>query len=371
VKPSRIIAVIVVGAIFIAIGVYVGGTANWFPVQASAEAGQVDRLFNIMLAIGTVIFLIIEGGILYSIIFFRRRRGDDSDGPPNHGNTALEVTWTAIPAVIVFVLSIMSYQVFADMQAPRPNETVINVTGQQFTWSFSYPYENYADLTADQNAAAAANMVSNELHLPKDRPVRVDIQSKDVMHSFYVPEFRVKQDAVPGHVTTARFTPSLDGQYSVVCTELCGQGHATMHNLVVVQDAADYDAWVGQLRANARSAALNPRRADRGKQLIASGKYPCGSCHLITDAGTTGNVGPHLDGVATRAAADQDGRDEGSGIQPSDPDRVAKYIRTSIVNPSIYLVPGFSNLMPKNFGDPTVMPDDDREAIINYLITLK
>jgi len=324
-----------------------------------------------MLAIGTIIFLIIEGGILYSVIFFRRRRGDDSDGPPNHGNAALEITWTAIPAVIVFTLSIMSYQVFADMQTPRPNETVINVTGQQFTWSFSYPYEKYPDLTDDQNNVAAANMVSNELHLPADRAVRVDIQSKDVLHSFYIPEFRIKQDAVPGHVTTARFTPSLKGQYAVVCTELCGQGHATMHNLVIVQDAAEYDAWVGKLRANARDAALNPRRADRGKQLIASGKYPCGSCHLITDAGTSGNVGPHLDGVDTRADTDQDGRLTNRGINPSAPDRVAQYLRAAIINPSGYVIPGYANIMPKNFGDPTVMPDDDREAIVNYLMTLK
>jgi cytochrome c2 len=144
-----------------------------------------------------------------------------------------------------------------------------------------------------------------------------------------------------------------------------------MHNLVVVQDAADYDTWVGQLRANARTAALNPRRADRGKQLIVSGKFPCGSCHLITDAGTSGNVGPHLDGVATRADTNQDGRLTNRGINPGAPDRVAQYLRAAIVNPSGFVVPGYANLMPKNFGDPTVMPDDDREAIVNYLLTLK
>src|SRR5258708_38557929 len=142
-----------------------------------------------------------------------------------------------------------------------------------------------------------------------------------------MPELRIKQDGSPGHGTTARFTPSVDGQYGAVCTELCGQGHATMHNLVVVQDAADYDTWVGQLRANARTAALNPRRADRGKQLIVSGKYPCGSCHLITDAGTSGNVGPHLDGVDTRADTNQDGRLTNRGINPGAPDRVAQYLR--------------------------------------------
>ncbi|MEP7289802.1 MAG: cytochrome c oxidase subunit II [Chloroflexota bacterium] len=364
-KSNRLATVGIVGAVLIAIGVFVGATANVFPTQASADAGKVDTLFNIMLAIATIIFLIVEGGIIYSIIFFRHKKGDDTDGPPDHGNTALEVTWTAIPAVIVFVLTIYSYQVFADMQTPRKNETIINVVGQQFQWSFSYPYEPFPDLTADQNAIAQSNMVSNELHLPINRDMRVEIQSRDVMHGFYIPEFRIKQDAIPGKTTTARFTPTVKGEYAVVCTELCGQGHANMHNPVFVQDPADYDNFVSTLRTNARQAALDPRRADRGKQLIAQ-KYPCGSCHTLTDVGLKGNVGPNLDGVATRAANNADGRLTGEGAKDA-----AEYIRISIINPGVYLVPGFQNLMPKNFGDPTVMPEDDREAIVNYLLTQK
>src|SRR5215831_1421382 len=112
------------------------------------------------------------------------------------------------------------------MQTPLDNETVIQVVGQQFTWSFTYPYEKYPDLSDAQNADAASNMISNELHLPVGKAMRLDIQSKDVIHAFYIPEFRIKQDAIPSHVTTARFTPSVIGQYNVVCTELCGQGHA-------------------------------------------------------------------------------------------------------------------------------------------------
>src|SRR5438094_561517 len=110
VKSNRIVTVIIIGVVVVAIGVIVGLTARWMPTQASAEAKSVDSLFNFMLAIATVVFLIVEGGIIYSIIRFRHRAGDDSDGPPDHGNTALEVTWTAIPAVIVFVLTIYSYK---------------------------------------------------------------------------------------------------------------------------------------------------------------------------------------------------------------------------------------------------------------------
>jgi len=369
VKPQRIAAIFIVGVVFIAIGVYVAQNANWFPVQASAEAGQVDALFNLMLGIATVIFLIIEGGILGSIIFFRHKKGDETDAAPNHGNTALEVTWTAIPAVIVFILAILSYQLFAQMQAPVTGEQTIDVTAQQFFWQFSYPYQDFPDLTKEQNAAAASNMVDKELHLAVGKPVVMSITARDVMHAFYVPEFRIKQDAIPGKVTNARFTPSLVGTYNVVCTELCGQGHSTMHAPVVVQSQSDYDKYISDLRNNARTAALDPRRADRGKQLMQT-KYPCGSCHVLTDAGLAGNVGPHLDGVATRAAANTDNRLTGSGLT-NDPANVAQYLRTSIISPSTYLVPGFSDLMPKNFGDPTVMPEDDREAIINYLLTQK
>ncbi len=364
-KLNRISTVVIIGVVLIAIGVIVGLTANWMPVQASAEAASVDSLFNAMLAIATVVFLIVEGGIIYSIVRFRRKAGDDSDGPPDHGNTALEVTWTAIPAVVVFLLTIYSYKVFSDIQAPQDNETVIGVTGQQFQWTFTYPYEPFADLTPEQNKAAKTSMVSNELHVPSGRPVRVEITSVDVIHGFYVPEFRVKQDAIPGRTTTARFTPTEKGIYTVVCSELCGAGHAQMRNPVLVEDPAEYDAFIANLRSKARLAATDPRRPERGKQLIVQ-KYPCGSCHTLDDAGLKGIVGPPVNGIATKAQNNVDNRLSRSGVKTAE-----EYLRLSIVNPSAYLVPGYQDLMPKNFGDPSVMPEDDREAIVNYLLTQK
>jgi cytochrome c oxidase subunit II len=366
VKSNRIVTVIIIGVVLIAIGVFVGLTAQWMPIQASAESKSVDTLFNVMLAIATVVFLIVEGGIIYSIVRFRRRAGDDTDGPADHGNTALEITWTAIPAVIVFILTIYSYKVFSDIQAQQPDETVIGVHGQQFQWNFSYSYEKFTDLTDEQNQVAEANMNSNELHVPVGRPVRVEITSTDVMHGFYIPEFRIKQDAIPGHVTSTRFTPTLIGKYQVMCSELCGDGHAKMSTLswVFVEDPADYDKFVAGLRNNAKLAATNPRRVERGKQLMV-GKYPCGSCHTLTDAGLTGTIGPNLDGVGTRAFNNQDNRLAASAVP-----NAAEYLRLSITSPSAYLVPGYADLMPKNFGDPSVMPEDDREAIINYLLSL-
>jgi cytochrome c oxidase subunit 2 len=362
VRANRIGTVIVVGVVFVVFGIIVGLTINWMPVQASAEATSIDSLFNFMMAIATVVFLIVECGIVYSIVRFRRRPGDDTDGPPDHGNTALEITWTAIPAVIVIVLTIYSYKVFADMQTPQANETVINVTGQQFSWSFEYPYQPYPDLTPEQNDAAKASMISNELHVPANRPIRMDIHAKDVLHAFYVPEFRVKQDAIPGRVTTVRYTPTVKGQYNVVCTELCGAGHAQMINVVVVQDPAEYDAFVEGLRAKARDAATNPRSPERGRSLMST-KYPCGSCHILADAGLTGIVGPSLEGIAAKAENNVDNRLTGSGVTTAE-----EYLRLSIMNPSAYLVPTFQNLMPKIWSNPNEMPDDDREAIVAYLL---
>jgi cytochrome c2 len=138
-----------------------------------------------------------------------------------------------------------------------------------------------------------------------------------------------------------------------------------MHNPLFVEDQAQYDKFVADMRAKAKDAATNPRLPARGKQLMQQ-KYPCGSCHVLDDAGLKGVVGPSLNGVATRAANNVDNRLTASGVANAE-----EYIRLSIVNPGAYLVPGYQNLMPKNFGDPTVMPEDDREAIVNYLLTQK
>jgi cytochrome c oxidase subunit 2 len=197
--------------------------------------------------------------------------------------------------------------------------------------------------------------------------VRVELRSKDVMHAFYVPEFRIKQDAIPGidRVTVARFIPSEKGNFHVVCTELCGAGHSVMFAPIRVVDPAEYDKFVATLRDNARKAALDPRQPARGKQLMQQ-KYPCGSCHTLADAGLTGTIGPNLAGVETRATNNVDNR-----LTVSNAKDAAEYMRTSILKPSAFLVAGFNDLMPKTYSDPTVMPDDDREAIVNYLLTQK
>lgn len=374
---NRIAIFLVVGAVFVAIGIVVGSTANVFPVQASAEAASVDALFNFLLVIAVVVFLIVEGGIVYSVIRFRKRKGDESDGAPIHGNTALEITWTAIPAVVVFVLAIYSYQVFVETRTPREGQLVVGVIGAQFQWQFRYPVpeDDNPEITPELRDRIQQFMVAPDLYLPVGRPVRADIESRDVIHSFFVPAFRVKEDAIPGRVTNAYFTPIEIGEYPVKCAELCGVGHGEMSliNRVFVTEQAEYDRFVADLYARAVEAATNPRLPEVGRQLFL--QYPCGNCHMNADLGTMAVLGPDLSNIG--AVAEERAAQGVPGIvPPGDAEGVdspaANYIRGSIVNPNAYLVSGYpANLMPQNYGDPRIMPRDHLEAIVNYLLTLR
>ena len=158
------------------------------------------------------------------------------DGAPIHGNTRLEIIWVTIPFLLVSALAVYGWIVLDDLEAKQPDELVVNVTGQQFNWSFGYPGERVR---------------ANTLVLPVDRPVHFRINTKDVIHSFWVPEFRLKSDAVPGLTTEVRLTPTKLGRYQVVCAELCGLGHATMRQLVRVVPAGHDDAWLEAQRDRA------------------------------------------------------------------------------------------------------------------------
>jgi len=370
VSRSGIRNIIIVGAVFIAIGVLVGVFVKPMPVEASAEARSVDALFSFMLAIGVVVFLIVEGGIIYSIIRFRRRKGDDSDGIYLHGNTTLEIIWTAIPSVIVAILSIYSLQVFADTHTPRPDALQVNVVGAQFLWKFQYdmPPDSDPKVTPELRDKIKTYMSDSTLVLPVNRAATMNITSEDVLHGFYIPDFRIKQDAIPGRNSPVTFTPTLIGEYHVMCSELCGAGHGRMSqiNTVKVVTQQEYDSYIGTMYADAKKNATDPTTAAVGRILISK-NYPCGSCHAITELGMNSAIGPRLDGVATRAEAHAKA---GEGLLGGTD--AAAYIRASIVNPNLYIAAGFGpNIMPQNFGDKKVMPEDDLKAIVNYLLTLK
>lgn len=343
-----------------------------FPDQASAEANQIDELFKLMLGIGGAIFLLVEGVLIYSIIRYRQRKGDEGDGVNSHGNVTLEVIWTAIPTVIVLGLVLYSYQVWVDIQAPKDNEKVIYVEARRFGWTFQYEDERLP--VAEEGETA--RFPSADLHVYVGQPIRLLMTTEDVIHAFWVPEMRIKQDLMPGRVTEARITPQLvEGRttdeypirYRVVCTELCGSGHGNMYTYVYIHENEEsYEAWLDE----SVETVLNPP-ADpvlNGMRILSTGVYGCQSCHALSDSreglslAWDGVTGPSLEGLGDRAGARVSG-------QPGE-----EYIFESIYHPSAYLVAGYGNLMNQfQFSDVSAayyMPREDAEAIVAYLCTI-
>ncbi|WP_313949219.1 cytochrome c oxidase subunit II [Leptolyngbya sp. FACHB-261] len=337
----RTVLVTAVGVLVVLVSIWYGQHHNLLPVAASKEASLVDGLFEFMLMISTGLFIFVQGIIIYSAIAFRRRKGDDTDGPPVHGNVPLEIIWTGIPTVIVLFLAIYSFDVYKaeggiEMMShpnmshahheqpfalgaspayaatlPEPQETVpasetrnqqmkdeamsdpataavrngaipqlreapgagvtspeigaspenqgkppdvvINVTALRYGWLFTYPgLEN----------------VEGELHVPAGREVSLNISANDVIHAFWVPEFRLKQDAVPGRETNIRFTPVRPGEYTVRCAELCGPYHGAMNTKLIVMSQEDYDAWLQE------QEVASSETSDQSDQLMATTPSP-------------------------------------------------------------------------------------------------
>jgi cytochrome c oxidase subunit 2 len=202
---------------------------EWNGLNGSAEADKVDVLLDVMIVLSSFVFSIVMVMLGYSVWKYRAEPGDERDGEPIHGNTKLEIAWTLIPTVIVLFGAGYSWVILDDIEAREADRMEVLVTGQQFKWTFEYPEEG---------------VVSNELHVPVDRQVDFQMTALDVIHSFWVPEWRVKKDLVPGLETSVAATPDTEGTYSLVCTEYCGNGHATMRAFVTVESQSEFDEWV-------------------------------------------------------------------------------------------------------------------------------
>jgi cytochrome c oxidase subunit 2 len=224
---------IMLGVLAAMVGTGIVLLMDWFPEDASTASDDIDTLYDVLLIFSVPIFVLVMTIAIYSVVKFRAKPGDTGDGPPIHGNTRLEIFWVTVPFLIVSGLAIYGWIVLDDIEAKQPEEMVVNVTGQQFTWTFDYPQER---------------VKSTDLILAKDRPVDFRIRAKDVIHSFWVPEFRLKSDAVPGLTTKIRLTPNKVGQWQVVCAELCGLGHSTMRQQVRVIEQPEFDSWVQRRR---------------------------------------------------------------------------------------------------------------------------
>jgi cytochrome c oxidase subunit II len=223
----------------IVIGVLAGGVASalalipgWLPQPASREAGRIDFVFWFVTGICIFVFSIVAAVSVFAVWKFRAKPDDDSDGPPIHGHTGLEILWTAVPTLLVTAIAVVSAIVLAKDDAQGANPLRVDVTAQQFFWSYRYPSYN--------------NKPSDVLRLPVNQSVVLRMTSKDVIHSFWVPEFRQKQDVVPGIHPTLHITPDRVGTYPVICTELCGVGHALMRSRVIVMTQAAFDKWASK-----------------------------------------------------------------------------------------------------------------------------
>jgi cytochrome c oxidase subunit 2 len=303
----------------------------WLPPSAAEQADRIDFVFWYVTIICIVIYAIVIAALVYSAWKFRVARDDDSDGPPIHGHTGLEIGWTAIPFVLVTSMAIVSAIVLARNDRTGSNPLKVDVTAQQFAWSFKYP---------DQN-----NLTSSVLRLPVGRPARFTIRALDVLHSFWVPEFGQKQDAVPGTTTKLTVTPNRVGTYPIICTELCGLGHAVMRSTVLVMSKNEFEAW-----ASKSSKASGGGGAAAGKTVFVDNG--CGACHMLTAAKSTGKVGPDLDKLPDYA------KQAGQPLEP--------FVRESIVNPDAYVEKGYPpNVMPKTYAS---LPKDQLDALVNYLV---
>jgi len=328
-------------ASLLAIGVVAGGIAAaaavllpWLPTDASREAGRIDFVFWFVVIICIVIFAIVAAAILYSVVRFRAAPDDLEDGPPIHGHTALEITWTLIPTLLVTAIGIASAIVLSRNDAAGKDPLRVNVTAQQFTFSFSYP--------------AANGLTSGTLMLPEGRSTVLHMTSKDVIHAFFVPEFRQNEDVLPGMSTTLVITPTRLGTYPVICNELCGLGHALMRTTVQVVTPTQFAKWL-----KSQSAAISsPNPSVSGKAVFTNNG--CGACHTLTASGSKGSIGPDLDKLLAYAA---------QAKQPLEP-----FVRQSIVAPNAYIQPGFpKNVMPQTFGSSLTKAQLD--ALVQYLIS--
>jgi cytochrome c oxidase subunit 2 len=308
------------------------------PVEASQQAQPIDRLFNLHFIAIAFLFSLIVGFMLYSVVAFRRRKGEIGDGVFRRGNNRLEIIWTIVPLVTVLVISTIGAANLAQTTIKDPQAMVVNVIAGQWFWSFEYP---------------DTGITSETLNLPVNRQVLLRMTSRDVIHSFWVPEFRVKQDVLPGDnlVKELRITPTIVGDYKVRCAEMCGASHAYMESPVIVMEPTDFEAWMQE-----QVGTVNANPADRGAKIAATSG--CVGCH--TTDGSVG-VGPTWKGLF----GSQVTLESGETVTADE-----AYLLEAIVHPRTQIHQGFNpELMPPSYGQ--VLTESQIQDLIEFIKSLK
>jgi cytochrome c oxidase subunit II len=365
----------------------------WFPAKGSTQAAHIHTLYDVLLIATVPIFVLVLTVVSYSVWKFRMRPGEEQkDGPPIHGNTRLEVAWTALPALLIVGLCTYAYTVLRSNEAHKANALTVNVTERQFAFEFSYP--------------SAGNKVSPALYLPQGRPVVFKLRSLDVVHSFFVPQFSEKLDAVPGITTTLRVTPTRLGKYPAECTELCGAGHGLMRAAVYVVEPSVFQRWLSALSSSAApplgtppprtnqpgvpggtasssakssatststtstssssttssSGGASSSSASSAGKAVFTGASGCTGCHTLAAAGATGTVGPNLDvRLRTDCAKAASKKIRGATL--------TQCIHTAIVNPYAYIPSGYTEgVMPATFSK--TLTAAQIQSLVSYLASV-
>ena len=333
-KHFIIIAVLVIASTF---AIHAGlGSIGLLPRLASAQGVSIDQLFGIYTWAIAFVFSLIIVPLFYSFVVFRRKKGETGDGVYMEGNSKLEIAWTVLPLIAVLYLAYLGAQSLSETRRVDPTAMVVKVIAEQWNWQFQYPDYLFASKT---------------LYLPVNQQVDLQMTSLDVTHSFFVPEFRLKQDILPGRTVDLRITPTLIGHYTVECAQLCGKNHTTMVADVYVVTYADFQAWAKLQVANAPKDPVLI-----GEQLASL--YGCSVCHSTDGSKKVGPTWLHLyqstvtlsDG--TKVTADE------------------KYLNNSITDPNLQIVSGFSpNVMPATFAQ--ALTSTQITDLIAYIKTLK
>lgn len=308
----------------------------WFPGQHSTVAADVDWVYFFILWLSVFFFVVIVACMLIFAYIYRRREGHAVEHSSHH-NTPLEVTWSVLPGILLVFIFYWGFTGYMDMRTPPPNPYEIQVTAKKWDWTFSYPNGE----------------PSPTLHVPVNTPVELTMTSTDVIHSLFIPAFRVKMDVVPGRYNKMWFEATQTGTYQLYCTEYCGTKHSDMLSTVVVHEQAEFDAWLDDLANIVKR--LPPVEA--GEYLFRT--RGCTQCHNVTPEGASNPQCPNIFGMFGETHAMADGQqvlvDE-------------NYIRESILQPNAKVRAGFRPVMSSYQG---LLRDEEISAIIAYIKSLK
>lgn len=304
---------------------------------ASGEAGRVDTVFLFIAVIGVFFFLLTQGLLIWFAVRYRRRAPDrDNETPYITGDHLLEFFWVLIPSIVVVAIFYYGWRVYDDLRVPRPDATEVYVTGKQWMWEVRYP---------DGRTGI------NEIRVPQGKPVKFILSAADVIHGFYLPDFRVKMDAIPGRMTYLWVQPETAGTYTISCTVYCGTGHSNMNAQLIVMDPAGYAEWA---RGEGTATGQEEPLPVRGERLV--GKSGCLNCHAVSGKE---KIGPNFQGLY------------GSKVPLGDGSTVTadeEYLRESVEDPGAKVVKGYPNVMPTY---KTSMRPEEIRAVVEYLKTLK